>query len=461
MKSRLSLLFAIMLPVYLLAGLHSLLADDAVVGDGTPASCTEAAFDAALAVAQNGGGTITFNCGGPATLVFTSQKIITTSVAIDGNDQIMLSGGNSTSLFSNDANLTLQNITLTDGYSSSSGGAIANFGDLTLSHVTIRNSESDEHGGGIWSYQGTAELTSVTLNSNTAVGGGGGIYNILGTIMLTDATLSENTANSGGGFFNSGGTATLSNVTLSDNAASESGGGFLNFDASTATLSNVILSGNSANTGGGGFLNGNSSTAVLSNTTLSDNTAVVNGGGIFNANTSTATLTNMTLSGNSSDLGGGIYNNATITLTHVTLSDNSASSFGGGIFNVLDPNTHLMLKNSIVANSISGDDCSGQAADEALFSLWSDDSCTFTNGSGSQPNTDPLLGPLADNGGSTLTHMLLSGSPAIDMGTAVGAPTTDQRGLPRPYGAAYDIGAVEVQPTDNLFYLYLPLVVKP
>jgi len=57
--------------------------------------------------------------------------------------------------------------------------------------------------------------------------------------------------------------------------------------------------------------------------------------------------------------------------------------------------------------------------------------------------TNPLLGPLQNNGGQTQTHALLTGSPAIDAGTNTGCPTTDQRGIARPQGATCDIGAFE------------------
>jgi len=76
--------------------------------------------------------------------------------------------------------------------------------------------------------------------------------------------------------------------------------------------------------------------------------------------------------------------------------------------------------------------------------------------------TDPLLGPLANNGGSTQTHALLTGSPAIDAGNAGGCTDnlgvvlkTDQRGFHRPIGLHCDIGAVEVGP-----YVYLPLITR-
>jgi hypothetical protein len=57
--------------------------------------------------------------------------------------------------------------------------------------------------------------------------------------------------------------------------------------------------------------------------------------------------------------------------------------------------------------------------------------------------TDPKLGPLADNGGPTLTMALLPGSPAIDAGDTAAAPPIDQRGIPRPFSLAADIGAFE------------------
>ncbi|HRQ36696.1 MAG TPA: choice-of-anchor Q domain-containing protein [Chloroflexota bacterium] len=504
----------ILLLGYLLVSIRPLLADDAVVGDGTPASCTEVAFDAALTTAHNGGGAITFNCGGAATIVFTAVKVITANITINGADQITLSGGDTTQLFHNQAALTLQHITLTDGFSSGYrfGGVISNTGNLTLSQAAVLNSYGNYRGGGIYNNAGTAELTNVILSGNAATEGGG-IWNDGGTVILTDVALSNNSADDSGGIGNNAGTVTLTNVTLSDNSARWNGGGIGNIGGGTAALTNVTLSGNSADEGEGGgmiihdhstvtltnvTLSGNSarwygggiamsdsnivtltnvtlsnnsanwsgggiynvqSTAVLSHVTLSGNSTITNGGGISNYS-GTFALTNTTVSGNSANEGGGIYNYlGAIELTHVTLSGNSAIS-GGAILNLIHPDSYLMLKNSIVADSTDGGNCAGKAADEALFSLWDDESCTPTAGSGNQPNTDARLGPLADNGGPTLTHMLLPGSPTIDAGTADGAPTTDQRGLPRPVGSAPDIGAVEVQ-AGKYLSIYLPLVVRP
>lgn len=102
-------------------------AANAVVGNGSPASCTEAAFDAALATASNGGGTITFDCGPAVTMIsFTDSKFLTQdNVTIDGNNRIVLKAGNAKRLFfAGTPTFRLQNITLRQGNSLGGGGAI-------------------------------------------------------------------------------------------------------------------------------------------------------------------------------------------------------------------------------------------------------------------------------------------------------------------------------------------------
>ena len=191
---------------------------------------------------------------------------------------------------------------------------------------------------------------------------------------------------------------------------------------------------------GGGIFN--AGTLTLSNSTVSGNTANY-GGGIFNAGTGTLTLTNSTVSGNTATNesgGGGIRNANTLTVTNSTLSGNSAPS-GGGIYD----GATATLKNTIVADSPSGGNCGGGITDGG-HNLDSGTSCGFATANNSLSGVDPMLGPLADNGGPTWTHALLAGSPAIDKGDSFGA-TTDQRGVSRPQGAASDIGAFEVEST--------------
>ena len=76
------------------------------------------------------------------------------------------------------------------------------------------------------------------------------------------------------------------------------------------------------------------------------------------------------------------------------------------------------------------------------FNVISDGSCNPI--ASDQSSTDALLGPLADNGGPTLTHALLAGSPAIDAADSAVCPTTDQRGVARD--AACDVGSYEFVP---------------
>ena len=110
----------------------------------------------------------------------------------------------------------------------------------------------------------------------------------------------------------------------------------------------------------------------------------------------------------------------------------------------------MRLRNSIIAQNSSAAgprDChvKDQIIESTGHNLDSDGSC-FLAAAGDLPARDPLLGPLADNGGPTETQALLPGSPAIDAGAAEGCPQHDQRGIARPQGAGCDIGAFERVP---------------
>ena len=109
----------------------------------------------------------------------------------------------------------------------------------------------------------------------------------------------------------------------------------------------------------------------------------------------------------------------------------------------------MTLKNTIVANSAPDDDCAGNLVTSNGSNIDSDGTCSLV-AAGDLPNTNPQLGPLADNGGPTQTLALLAGSPAIDAGSGdCPPPATDQRGVTRPQGAACDIGAYEFEPTPS------------
>jgi hypothetical protein len=321
---------------------------------------------------------------------------------------------------------------------------------------------------------------------------------LAGTITLTSGqlpTITQNLTITGPGIFSIivsgnhasrvfeiGGkvTAMISSLTISDgNVPSDQGGGILN--QGTLTLTNIALSGNFAFNNGGGIFNGG--TLTITNSTLSGNSSMNVGGGV--ATTGVLTITKSTLSGNSSTSGGGAYNSGTMTITNSTLSSNSAGT-GGGIFNigtanvsfttmsgnfVLNngsgggifnaPTTSIMnIKNSIVANSTSGGDCSNGGTFNATgTNFTTNGTCPgFTVVTPAQLN----LGPLTDNGGPTQTHALRPPSVAIDaaldctdLSGNPGSPkivgpqaavTTDQRGVGRPQGSACDVGSYEFVP---------------
>ncbi len=239
-------------------------------------------------------------------------------------------------------------------------------------------------------------------------------------------------------------TVNISGVTVRNGSVAGGGGGLRN-DGGTLTITNSTVSGNSA-TGGnhGGGLRNQSGAVTISNSTFSGNSATT-GGGLFNGLGYTVTISNSTFSGNSatSGNGGGINNQGTVTISNSTFSDNSASASGGGINN----NGTATLKNTIVANSTTGGNCSGTITNGGN-NIDDGTTCAWGSTSGSMSSTNPLLGALANNGGPTQTFALLTGSPAIDgltFNAPNSAPSTDQRGVARPQGARYDIGAYELE----------------
>jgi len=262
--------------------------------------------------------------------------------------------------------------------------------------------------------------------------------------------------NSGPGVDNNSGTVTIVNSTLTGNhnpAGQDSGyGGGINTYGGKlpgyVSVSNSTITGNSAFYGGGGIASGSYLTIV--NSTISGNSAGDSGGGI-SAGT-TVQITNSTISGNSAgSSGGGIATGAhPAVIANTTLSGNSASS-GGGIYNAYQDSA-LEIYSTILNAGASGENIfsNGGTVTSHGYNISSDNGGGYLNGPGDQINTDPLLGPLQDNGGPTLTLRPLPGSPAIDAGDPnfTPPPLYDQRGQPfvRVFHGRIDSGSVETQP---------------
>ena len=236
----------------------------------------------------------------------------------------------------------------------------------------------------------------------------------------------------GGGIANSG-TATLTNVTVRNNTAGDDGGGIVNFG--TLNIFNSTLS---------------------NNTALSASSPNSGGGAILNTIGATATLTNTTVSGNTALNGGGIRNDGNLTLTNTTVTNNRATGGlgGGGIVNSVGA---LTIRNTILAGNIdtSGNNRfdlgnAGTVTDAGnnLIGSTANIGAPVTFAASTLLNVDPKLAPLANNGGTTQTHALLVGSPALDAGNNTFSPVgNDQRGLPRISNGTVDIGAFEFQVT--------------
>ena len=402
--------------------------------------------------------------------------------------------------------VTVSGLTLANG-TALTGGALAAFNsDLTLVDTVITGSEaSTTVGGGIYHYGGSLTLRDSTVSTNTAAGSGGGLnFRVDSTpepqekLVVTDSQVSGNTSTSGdgGGIYTRNAPSLVEGTALSQNhALAGSGGGQHSAHPTgtapvTATFSDSTVSGNDAAVYGGGISAQEAVTVVRS--TLSGNTANGGGGGLSGQYTDIDASTisgndvltggygggvrsryteirRSTVSGNSIigaiANGAGISADATLTLESSTVSGNTAeepTSKGGGVYSSAGYTPTIV--SSIIANNSAGagPDLYGVPF-QAEFTIVEDGAGATINETVAISNLvglDPELGPLADNGGPTMTHLPGRESPAIDFGFSDGSES-DQRGLPRPVdlagfpnsfgvgGDASDMGAVEMTPEES------------
>jgi hypothetical protein len=260
---------------------------------------------------------------------------------------------------------------------------VLNNGNLTLDHVTVTGCLMTTDAGDFWQ-------------------GGGGIYNGAGsTLNLIDSTVSNNTS----GY---------------------AGGGVYSFFDTDVYVERSTISGNIALDVGGGFRG--LGDLVILNSTVSGNTSTAWHGG------------------------GGFFTDAVTNVINSTIVSNlSPAGTAGGFFvgTFTDASAALSVANSIVSENANFNCFAGFFGAGAVslvsdgYNVSGDASCNLV-AAGDQPATSPLIDGLADNGGSTLTHALQPGSPAIDAANAAFCPPTDQRGVARD--AACDVGAFEFVP---------------
>jgi hypothetical protein len=378
------------------------------------------------------------------------------------------------------------------------GGIYANFsslgGSLELDHVVVHANTviagGVGAGGGVYAHIPSSSSQVIVRDSkvygNVADGTGGGIYvdgNSTAQWSIQRSEIYSNTAASGGAIGNFV-PLNMSDSHVHDNHANFDGGAMEAF--APYTISRTALDTNSAGRFGGGIFTLPTSGgtqefefAHVEQSTLSGNSAKY-GGGIYHDGFITPTalinLINTTVSGNSAgkDGGGGdlyLYSGHMQLLNSTVLSNRvllgfpiAGTGIGGGLYIFGDPTESgdtFIAQNSLIANNARGNGITLDTPDDGYtthdstnhtagtvtgnlgFNLIKTTTNFFISGpqGGNIVGQDPLLGPLQNNGGSTQTHALLPGSPAIDTASAIGAPAQDQRGYTRI--GAPDIGAFE------------------
>jgi hypothetical protein len=302
------------------------------------------------------------------------------------------------------------------------GGIFVQGGDLSVTGGAVEGNVADNNGGGI-SHRGaggfSVGVVSTAVIDNDASGVGGGIFTWSSdSLTVVAADVSGNTSiaqGAGIGALDTAGIVALS--TIDDNQASAVGGGIYYDDG--------VLPGDPL---------------VIFETTISNNTAPA-GGGVFADIRSPAgvEVTNSTVSANT---GSGIQTSLTtpITLDSSTVVDNAPGNI------VMAVGGLLTTTQSVIALADGGSDCMVSLATSLGYNFSGDGTCGLGLGAGDVSfGGDPVLGPLADNGGPTQTHEPASGSPLLSMVPAAScSQPEDQRGETRPGGTGCEPGSVEV-----------------
>lgn len=305
--------------------------------------------------------------------------------------------------------VTISGITIRNGISTSfsQAGGVVNRGNLTVNDSVITSNA----GTGISSVEGPVTINNTVIMSNTRPSGVGGLHSNLGFLTVRNSTIRNNSGGWGG--------------VSTDN-------GFY--------MINSTVSGNAGTNGPGGMY-------------------IVGGGQIINS----------TISGNTGTEGGGIWTNQGLGLINSTIVSNTVTGTGANIFQTgngggiyfFNQSGVVSTTNTLIANnqsSAGSPDCAGAVTSQGYNLIGSTAGCAFAATTGDKLNVSAGVGLLENNGGPTLTHALLPGSPAINGGGATNCPATDQRGVRRAQGGICDIGAFEFE--EPTWFVFLPAIRK-
>ena len=400
--------------------------------------------------------------------------------------------------------LTLSNSVIENNVANGSGGGVvvtSNYSSATLLNDTFSNNSAPS-GCGFLLVTPTASISGVVAQKNTCttLGGGGEVSG--GTVTVSGSQFSNNTG--GGLYARAPNTITISNSQFTGNYIATYGGGFSSKNAKGISITGSTFSDNTAAKGGGGVsIITPVGDVVISHSTIDSNqgvgapTSKVSGGGLLFKGHTTSAIYNFgieysTISNNTAFSDGGVDiiagDYTAVSLIDSTIAGNVATNArGGGAISMNPPNTLTVESSTIAANTAQTDggifvsnyvatfhdsivagnistspvtggpglDVNGSfTANFSLFGVVEDGAITGDN---NLTGVDPKLGPLANYGGGIATMLPLTGSPAIDAGDpgydTSTLPAVDERGLTRVVGTAIDIGAVEVQASEDTIFV--------
>jgi CSLREA domain-containing protein len=300
--------------------------------------------------------------------------------------------------------------------------------------------------------------------SSTRIDGNGATLNTRifhvqsGSLQVSDVTLQNGgspNVNAGGGIRVDTGSVFLTRVVMTGNEAFSAGGAIALF-AGLLSLVDSTIDSNIVTSRGGGLYAGMETNIGITRCTFSNNQSTL-GGAIQSFGN--LTMENSTVSGNSGSAGtGGIINVGVMNLNNVTITNNTSDEETSGRAGGISSNGGtLNLRNTLIAgnfNTAGGSpDCAGTLNSQGHNLIQSTTGCTVGGTTtGNLIGVNPLLGPLANNGGLTRTHSIgalsparEAGNPAVPGSSDTACRATDQRNVSRPQGARCDIGAFERQ----------------
>ena len=430
--------------------------------------------------------------GGAIQKFYGDADLTVADVILTGN--FAANDGGAIDLYSVDGTIVIRDSVISNNVALESGGAFyfdSNDDgplEISITDVAITGNTAGDAGGGVYMIGGSffpmnVSMTRVTISENQSLYSGGGLYAgiALGQLTISDSIISNNFAEEDGGAALLNATNTLiENTTIEGNQADGGGGAIRSVDIDATgdgyllRIGNCTISGNLAGYGGGLYATGEYFPVEIVNSTVSGNFAEYDGGAIYMGRGAGVALTQSTVTDNSTaglyDSIGGIqsgqnrFEPGAVSRergpAHAPSSEREAAKRArraGPSEATPSAVGDLTLIGSIVAGNDAVDIGTYRDGAPVLNASHSvlgivQPTVTLVDGGGTQVGvTDPMLGLLANNGGVTLTHALLEGSPAINAGPdpvpAFAGNEFDQRGVgfARVVFGVADAGAFEAQ----------------